>query len=1291
MENEEDVFAAVAEKTGGRYVVTEDHLVLADVLDEVLQEVRLGATDPVSVEVELTTTVTTAEGQFVHYLGSMHVPYTKHGFSNEVMGPQLYSYYGAGTPASVWEMQAFGLLSAENQRPTSSVRKDFIPLAASGANKALNMEVTGATVSNVLAGLEAPPNQQFLRIDFVLQNVLEPQEVEVDAKGNSHPANWLGSGGTRGRTEFRVPDYLIPSLPSHLYLGWNNSSMHPVSKASWIDPQSLLIPGDSSLTVHPGETSTGSLVFLVDEEPLSQLSLHFYDTAYGHFTVDLIGASNFPEFELESLPTTEPARLSDVFELQLRAVDDRTEIGPFPAQEGNIFRVVELDLTSQVQALLDIDPKEVFSLEVNADQGVFYLPLHPLTREVPFGFSEASMVAPGSFNKFRLVFELPQALAKVGSALFVDLRSDDLLIPLIDSPESRPEPTGTPLRAEGIELYVNQLGRLRELGEESVNYVVADLTFVDELDGFGTELVDAFKLVRDDCAGVSSEVDMKKLVTQGGIGDFTSSGEVSYELQPGIRDTQFVLEFEDGVVKDGLTRRALLFFEVPSDGLDHTWSLRSDVFPGLNQVVPETDYGQMELLGKLTTPPFDLWAEEFSLRLQLAINNAIREYQAVQAAQGSLPEPDRMDLTGMHDQEITIAPPTTTASGLAALEQINSVPQLLELIQRIRWLPGTNGLYQARYAPEAVLTQMWGTEADLMYLAEEVLQRLGYQPERSMVDLTEAGRNALAKRAGIAAESISARQLPALKYQFEGETKLLVLPFGSDFDELTEYVGVPWRNEQIDGEALEASITVSFKVVSKARGIGSQFGDLASALGGGTGEEELLHHTVLEASLPITELSKDPIDLLYVPAGENLYTAVLETPLGRFSGEYPLDTTEYEIRRATIEVWFDQKTYTHSFDLAQDQSITEVAHTIAINSPDLPKERAQELQAIATVLHETTDQPDSFSVFQWHTRNIINRFLVAQTQAEQTLASNMDLVIGRTTEPRVIVVTVSGDASDRTIQTSIDLVHAVPQIHTGEPEMQRAFQIGAGLMATSIEAQALGDGLGVFELWSYLPPDAPMLWLESNGDRSTTLEVLGAAGFSQSVQERILEADDKVIVIPLDRLTVNGKPRTAWLEIDPDTYFTIGVIDTGEHGAMIESAVQNLLKDFTKHSVGALLGIHSMLWGVSTFALEYGEYDEILLAALEYSLAMVEKVKQALEEVAKYDPRQIKGIMEKIEQKGVSAINDLGQFAKDEAIEHVKAKAEAIPTDKVKELLPSLSFVQGMIDGIELFAVYASP
>ena len=1286
LEGQEEIFATIAERSGGRYVVTEDHRVLAAVLEEVLQEVKTPVEERSSVPLKLTVKSPSADGQIILYTDVLDIPYTKLAAGEEVLAPQLYSYYGAGTPAGLEEMEAFGLLSAE-QQATGGLTKRFIPLNVSGGNTALKMKVTGATVSDGISGLQAPYGQRFLTIDFILENVLEPVEVEVDARGNSHPASWLGSSGSTGRTEFKVPDYLIPSLPSHLYLGWNNTSMHSVSKSSWIAPNSLLVPGENSLTVRPGELRTGTLVFIVDEEPITQLSLHFYDTAYGHFTMDLIGTNSHAEIAVDSLPKKEPARLSDVFELELRAVSDVTKIGQVKANAGNIFRIVEVDLTSQVQTLLDIDPNEVFSLKLAGVQGDFYLPLHPLTRDVPLGFSEARMVAPGSFNKVRFVYELPQVLADNPCELFVDLRKDDVFIPLSLSQNQPTKPTGTPVRAEGIELYVNQLGWVKKLGGRSRDYVVADLTFVDHADGYGTQLMDAFRLVRDDYEGVDSEVDIVKLVTQGGLGNFTDSGEVFYALSPGVKEAKLLLEFEDGVVKDGLTRRVLLLFEIPPDGLDHSWVLCSGVFPDLRVPLPNAEYSEQELLGLWTTPPFDRWADEFSRRLEATIANAVREHRALLALQGELDQAERMDLTGADDEEISIPPPATTASGVAALEQIDSLNQLLELLQNIRWLPSTDELYQARYAPEAVLTQMWGTEADLAYLAEEVLAKLGYNPQLSMVDLSEEGAEALEERSGV---PIRTRQLPAVKYLVAGETNLLVLPFGADFTELTDYVELPWKRERIDRNPLEATINVSFYVVSRPSGIGSQFGDLASVLGGGDDEEELLRHDLLSVNVPLAELSRDAIDLIYMSAGENLYTAVLETPLGRFFSDNPLDGTQYEIRRATIRVTFANHQFTHHFDLREGGSITDVAQTIAINSPDLPQEAAVQLQEIAAVLHRTTEQPDSFSVFRWHTRNIINRFLAAQTEAEQNLAETMDLVIGRTQYPRVIVVTVARDATANKANTSIDLVNAAPEIHTGDWDIHQAYNLAVGLMVSSIEAQALGDGLGVFEIWSYLPEDTPMLLIDGSSNIELAAEVLAELEFDQAIQRKILDTDN-VIIFPLDRLIINGEPRTAWLEIDPDTYFAIGRIDTGEHGAMIENAVQNLSKQFTKHSVGAIMGMHTMLWGVSTFALEYAEYKDILAAAVNHSLEIVERVKQSLEKLAEIDPRQVKGILETIDKKGVRAVNDLKGLAKDEAVEHVKAKAEKIPTEKVKELLPDLSFVEGMIDGIELFTIYVSP
>jgi Mg-chelatase subunit ChlD len=1281
MEHEEALFAQVAEKSKGHYIVTEDHLELAAALDQVLAQVKTAVEDASTVQVRLVVKGTDQDHTKINYIGTLDIPYVKMAKSGEIVGPELASYYGTGVAADLEEMKAFGLSEG-------SLVSRYIPLDAAGHNLGLDMQVTGGTASNRLAGLWAPDGMQFISIDLTLKNILEAQEVEVDSRGNNHPASWLSSVGSSGRKEFRVPQYLIPSLSSHLYLGWNNDGLYPVSEASWIAPQGLLVPGEISLTLNPEETLQGSLVFLVPEEPMAQMSLHFYDTAYGHLQLDLIGTAEHREIELEMLPAAEPARLSDVFELRVTAVQDLTEIGPVTARKSNLFRLVELDLTSKVQALLDINPQEVFSLRVLSDEGVFFLPLHPLTKSVPLGFSEARMVAPGSFNKVRFVFEIPRALAASASELFVDLREDDVLVPITGLAE-KVEVQGEPHAAEGIELYLNHLGRVKELEDDGVDYVVADVTFVDAPDGLGTELYDGLSLVRDDYTGTASEVDLEKLVSQGGLGDFAAAGDVLYKLLPSEVNSRIVLGFDDPVIKDGATRRALVVFEIPSGGEEHQWTLQSDIFTSLQKEVPEQDYAQQELLSYKTESGLDL-ESSFELELEMAIALAIREYQARQAAQGELLLQERMDLSGKDDQELTILPPMAVASGALALEEIASLEQLLEVLRSLQWRPGTDSAWEARYAPAALLTQGWGTEADLAVLAEEVLQRLGYSTERSTVDLSEAGLMALGEASRVPAENLQLRQLPALKYWGQGAEGLLVLPFALERSELTEYVSAPGQLGEMDPFPLMAEISVSFDVVAKGGGFGDQFADFASILAGSEDGEEILRHELLSVELPLTELSQDPVDLVYVHGGGDLYTAVLETLQQRYVGEDALDTSEYAIQGAAIEISVADFRYTHRLDLRPEQAITEIAHTIAINSPDLPAEAAKQLQQIANTLHGSTDRPDSLSVLKWYTRSIINRFVAAQTETEQNLAASMDLVIGRTVQPRVIIVTVENDAPQGTIQTSIDLLNAANDIHSGDELTQRAFNLGAGLMASSLEAQALGSGFGVFEVWGHLPHDATMLWIDDL-NKGTALEVLEAAGFGSLVRQRILETEGKVILIPLEQVIIDGTLRTAWLEMDPETYFTIGVLDSGEHGAMLESAVQNLLKEFTKYYVGAIVGVHSMMWGVCTFALEYAEYEEILAAAMEQSLAMAGQVKKALEELAKIDPRKVQSMMTKVESKSLAAINDFGKFAKDEATAYVKAKVEAIPKEEIKELLPQLSFVDGIIDGIELFAIYARP
>ncbi|NLL88197.1 MAG: hypothetical protein GX228_04575, partial [Firmicutes bacterium] len=1218
--------------------------------------------------------------------GTMKVLAVKLAQGDTVIGPAAMEVYSAGSAADVSEMQSYGLT-------TNDLQTRYIPLDIKASNTAVELTVSGVTVSNYLQGLMAPQGWQFVSVGASLQNILEAQEVIVDTKGSSHPASWMGGGGASGKKEYKVPDYLIPSLSSHLYLGWNNNSMYPVSRASWLAADSLLIPGEMSLTVKPSEPLTGSLVFLVEDQYLSQASLHFYDTAYGHFALDLIGTSRHPEFALETYPAEALMRLSDAFEIRITVLDDLDQIGSVAANELNVFRVVELDLTSKVQALLDINPQEVFSLRIQTDKGHAFIPISlEATMSMPLGFGEARMVAPGSFNKMRFVFEIPREFAENPCELFVDLRQDDLLLPLIEG-EIALDLHAEPVSAEGIDLYLNQVGYVSHLGSLESDLVVADVTFVDHPDDFGTVLEGCFKLVRDDFTGAESEFDIGKLVASQGLGSFgdPDDGEVFYVLAPSSITDELVLGFGDPVVKDGMARRAVVVFAIPSDGQDHAWSLQSDLFPGLHVPVPETGYTETALLGSKTQTKAEFGIMDFAQKLDAAINAKVRAYQERQAAKGQLARYDQFDLEGEVEQEESIAPPRVNLAGALEFEEISSVDGLMALLRELRWVPSKDKLetWQPRYAPEAVLTQRWGTEADLANLAILVLDRLGYQPERTIVDLLADGREALARLAGVSVDSIQLEHLPAVKYQAEGEDKLLVVPFTADVAELEDYVAIPIRYVQFQDYPIAAQIEVVLSVMPKGSGFSDQFSDFATILAGGDEEVLTESYRLLTTSMPLTDLSLDAVDLVYAPAGYDggeLYTVILESASGKVIGD-TINTADYDIKAVEIRISTGYEVYRHKTVLQENQALDQVAHTIAINAPDLPPAAAEQLQTVAEALHGSAANPDSLSVFKWYTRSIINRLVAEQTLIEQDLAEKLDLVIGRTYQPRVIIVTVAQDPANQSLKTSINLAGAANDVHSGDPQAISAFNVGTGLAASMLEAKVIG-GIGVFELWQGLPDDVPVIWI-SGDNKYTALEVLQELGYSKSIQQYVEEINNKVLVFPLAKLMVDGSPEIAWLEIDRDTYFTIGVLASGEHGAMLESAVQNYLKSFTKYAVGAVMGMHSMVWGVATFSLECDDYGVVLEAAAAQAIDIAYDIKNAIEELAKWDPRQVAGIMEKVESKALGLINDLGSAAMDEAVERIKAHWEGIVDEQKKELLPDISFVGGMLDAIEVYVILA--
>jgi hypothetical protein len=117
-----------------------------------------------------------------------------------------------------------------------------------------------------------------------------------------------------------------------------------------------------------------------------------------------------------------------------------------------------------------------------------------------------------------------------------------------------------------------------------------------------------------------------------------------------------------------------------------------------------------------------------------------------------------------------------------------------------------------------------------------------------------------------------------------------------------------------------------------------------------------------------------------------------------------------------------------------------------------------------------------------------------------------------------------------------------------------------------------------------------------------------ASGFPAAVIARA-KRSDKAWLIPDKPTRIYGENRWAWLEIDPGTYETIAMTDTGEHGSFADyvmalEPVAPTKDSYLQFMVGGLIGIDTSIWSVSAFSLETSDYQEVLRKAQIYTDAI---------------------------------------------------------------------------------------
>ena len=1064
-----------------------------------------------------------------------------------------------------------------------------------GANGAAEINASAIVLLKKLGGVAAPANYRFLALTMEMRNILEAQEVTVYPDGSSHPSAWLG-GGARGETKLLKIPYLIPDFISHFSLTYNNGGAYPASLATWLAGKPLFAPGDNALIIMPEESITGTLVFLVPDTPMEQLSLHFYDLNYGHIDLPLVGEMRPRSFTLASLPKQEPTSLTDAFTLEITAWDELAEIPGTGKDDGDsgkehgltpgagaVFKVVEGNFTSRLQALLQVDPLERFSLRLKTASGDFYLPVHPATSLLPAGFANPRMLYPGSFNRVRWLFEIPGALRKNTAELHVELRGEDKAAPVATG-EMLPGNLNARYSSEFMELTVNDLVKTDSglPGE----YVIADLTIHDKKDGLSSSgIASLFSLVPD----AFWEADPAKTAQGGTQGPGRSACP-----------ERLILGFtEESVVYDGTSRRGIIVFQLPP-GAENEWYLYGETFAGLKLKVRRGSYSQGLLAEKAY---YDEGDNFFAQNLNAAIGLAVERHRlqhpekTVQLVRGNIP----LGEPAVDKQEIP--PPALSFYGAQLLKEINSVDVMVRAMKRLRYLPspGSYGAFNYNFAREAVLTQGFGTEQDYAHLAVELLSRMGYQPKLKVVRLTERGRKELAKMSGIT--EIALDRLPAVAYVDQNNNhRILVMPFLEELEDLKRLVYLD-HTPHLEKAPNKIWLEINAYGYATDKGAGEQLGELAGALAGETeGAPGLSSRLLYSDQLALDLLSLDAVDIGIARDGNRARIYLITAAGEIFGGQY-VELDRFEPRKLEFVFSFPNQTRTvHLVRLDEGMEIDDVFITAGINAPDLTPEASKKLQEVADRVYSLVKNPGELSALRWYGRSIIARFISAQTLHDRSLSRELGLTVGRTTRPRVVVVTHKGG---KKLRTSLNLLAVHDQVHAGEESRIKTFNMLSGIFASTLEAAVLpGQGSGLAQIWLQAPQGTELVFLEHlEQDARLALE---RAGASPEMIEHLAQTPNMVLIASKPAL-IDGYRHWAWFEIDTRTWEMLSVIDTLEKGAFVESTLVDTVRSAGQYAAGAFKGIETSIWSVAKYSLENDDYQEILQAARALALGLAER------------------------------------------------------------------------------------
>ena len=1197
----EALFADAAKACGGDCVISENVDEIGKKLDGLINTLKETTPSP-TIPLSLTLRWTTPEGETLEYGVSDEVAFAQPAKEGPPLEPDVVRIT-TGEPWHRYDKAVSAAVTGEGAPGTDNIVTGRLAFDKAGENKAMSLHVGDAVVLSRLMGVDTErAGKQFVALELELEN----------------------------RTEKGIP-YEIPSIFKHFYLGVNDAGIWPASKATWLVNQPLTGVGDPQVTVKPGEKKRGVLVFAVPESPgFTRMSLHFFDTDYGHIQMALTGKPSDAWKQLAALPASAPAKLSDTFSLQVSAASQQVAVDRYKAAEMSTFQVVEGRFQSSVQALINFDPRERIWLNVDTQSGSLMSRLSNATQALPFGFLEPAMVGAAASNPVRMAFDLPWLLGKAKSSLYFDIAGGKAEVPVTaGSPYGAPKAAAT-VDGPGVRIIVNQLvanqaalsfnradgTMLQDFGDN----VLLDVTVQDLPGNEGTRIPsDFFCLVNKNYKAPSG-------TTAGRVGLGGGGGESNANLLTADRQTQDLVYGIDSTfgVFEGQSRRGIVVFRKPG-GNAADWTLQSPYMETLSVPLAAGTFASPELLGWKTSVETDKAFEE---TLDAAVRLAVARHRTVSGETD--PNWTQIGLTE-DDGRQTVPMPSLSTHGQQVLAGVTTEEQVYALMQSLRCLPvnrdGGYLLYHG-YEPEAVVSQGWGDIGDMTNLAMSLFSRLGFSPEPRVVALTEKGRNLIKEQTGVDTERVRTIPIGIAYRNAAGERRLFVVPFMMDISGLK---GLVYFQQESQGNYLnDSGKTVLLRVsVRYEPGVGTgsaagKAGDAGSALGGGEGGSAWDELTLLETEKTLSGLSVDALDLCFMKrtgtGGTDGYVAVLSGPDGVDIGETVLENpkrvlgVKVEIERANG----NQGTLTHEDTLGDGDSLEKCYETISINQPGLTRRAAAALDGKVKAVYNTAKNPDPISIARWYGRSILYRYISGESMFENEMTSKLGVVAGRLDEPRCLVVTSHLDKAG-TMQTTIDLMQPWTQVHAGAEDAVNAYQTVSGFYLSQLEAEVLpGDNqVGYLELWARAPAGTIVQAIPCvDGNRDALHADMVKSG---KYPARLLDAvkrNELLLFVPTAPTVWNGQERWAWLEVDPETYQAIAVFDTGLHGGMTEFKLALLPSDddTIKWMKGIWVGTNMSVWTMCSSTLKYGDnYEAVLIDAKKTAYECAEIVDKFME------------------------------------------------------------------------------